>query len=106
MKQASAIYPLLLNPEHEPDSRIGRPLNVLKILGVTVFYPLLMRFLLGRDNEAISKAELCDSLDVLDAFLIRRAVCNLKNNALDSLTSQLLKDWNETNQQPFCKPSV
>jgi hypothetical protein len=106
MKQASAIYPLLLNPDRETDSRIARPLNVLKILGVTVFYPLLIRLFLAEDNHAISKGELCDSLDVLDAFLVRRAVCNLKNNALDSLTTQVLKDWNEKEPATFLRSTL
>lgn len=98
MKRISAIYPRFVNPEDELDERIKRPLTVLKMLGVTVFYPLLMRLFLAHDSGAISSSELYDTLDVLDAYLIRRSVCNLKNNALDSLTTQLLNEWN--NDQP------
>lgn len=106
MKQASAIYPLLLNPDRETNDRIARPLNVLKILGVTVFYPLLMRLFVGEVCGTITREELCNSLDVLNAFLIRRAVCNLKNNALDSLTTQLLKDWDEKRPATFLRDTL
>ena len=106
MKQLSAIYPRFVNPEIEPDPRAARPLNVLKILGVTVFYPLLMRLFLSQENGVIEKDELHEALDVLDAYLIRRSVCNLKNNALDSLTTQLLKDWDETKPAEFLKENL
>lgn len=106
MKQLSAIYPRFVNPEIEPDPRAARPLNVLKILGVTVFYPLLMRLYLSRESGAFSDGELHDALDVLDAFLIRRSVCNLKNNALDSLTTQLLKDWDEGKPAEFLRENL
>ena len=43
-----------------------------------------MSFSLSHESGVIDKAELHSALDVLDAYLIRRAVCNLKNNALDS----------------------
>jgi uncharacterized protein with ParB-like and HNH nuclease domain len=71
MKHLSAIYPRFVNPDIEPDPRAARPLNVLKILGVTVFYPLLMRLFQSQENGVISTDELHEALDVLDAYLIR-----------------------------------
>lgn len=106
MKKLSAIYPRFVNPEVEPEERIKRPLSVLKMLGVTVFYPLLMKLFIAQDSAIISHAELYDALDVLDAYLIRRSVCNLKNNALDSLTTQLLNDWNERQPANFLRESL
>jgi len=106
MKRLSAIYPRFLNPDNEAEDCIGRPLNVFKMLGVTVFYPLLMRTFLGESNGIISTVELYDALDVLDAYLIRRSVCNLKNNALDMLTTQLLKDWRESDPALFLKENL
>lgn len=101
MRRLSIIYPRFVDPDLEPDQKAARPLNVLKMLGVTVFYPLLMRLFLSHEGGVIDKAELHAALDVLDAHLIRRAVCNLKNNALDSLTTQLLKEWNEAQPEQF-----
>jgi hypothetical protein len=106
MRRLSSIYPRFVNPDTETDERASRPLSVLKMLGVTVFYPLLMRLFLAQDEGVISKSELRDALDVLDAFLIRRAVCNLKNNALDLLTTQLLKDWNEAQPAAFLREQI
>jgi uncharacterized protein with ParB-like and HNH nuclease domain len=106
MKRLSIIYPRFIDPDLESDPRAARPLNVLKMLGVTVFYPLLMRLFLSHEEGTIDRAELHAALDVLDAYLIRRAVCNLKNNALDSLTTQLLKEWNETNPAMFLRESL
>jgi uncharacterized protein with ParB-like and HNH nuclease domain len=106
MKRLSAIYPRFVNPEDETEEHIKRPLTVLKMLGVTVFYPLLMKLFLSHDSGDISSSELYDALDVLDAYLIRRSVCNLKNNALDSLTTQLLTDWNEKHPANFLRENL
>jgi len=103
MKKLSSIYPRFVDPELSPDERIRRPLTVLKMLGVTVFYPLLMRMFIAHESGVISASELYDALDVLDAYLIRRSVCNLKNNALDSLTTQLLNEWNEKQPASFLR---
>jgi len=106
MKRLSAIYPRFVSPEEEIEERLKRPLTVLKMLGVTVFYPLLMKLFSANDRGAISSSELYDALDVLDAYLIRRSVCNLKNNALDSLTTQLLNDWNDKQPATFLRESL
>jgi hypothetical protein len=106
MKRLSAIYPRFVNPDGESEERIKRPLTVLKMLGVTVFYPLLMRLFLSQDTGTISSSELYDALDVLDAYLIRRSVCNLKNNALDSLTTQLLNDWDDKQPASFLRENL
>ncbi len=103
MKRLSAIYPRFVNPEEESEERIKRPLMVLKMLGVTVFYPLLMRLFGAEANGTIPSAELYEALDVLDAYLIRRSVCNVKNNALDSLTTQLLNDWDEAKPAKYLR---
>jgi uncharacterized protein with ParB-like and HNH nuclease domain len=106
MKRLSAIYPRFVNPEDETEERIKRPLTVLKLLGVTVFYPLLMRLFLAQTQGRIADGELYEALDVLDAYLIRRSVCNLKNNALDSLTTQLLNDWNEIQPAQYLRDTL
>ncbi len=106
MKALSEVYPRFLNPDDELDYQIGRPLKVFKMLGVTVFYPLLMRLFLAASRASISTSELHSALNVLDAYLIRRSVCNLKNNALDSLTTQLLKDWREGDPASFLEQSL
>lgn len=106
MKRLSGVYPWFVNPEDAPDEQTRRPLTVLKMLGVTVFYPLLMKLFLARECGAISNSELYDSLNILDAYLIRRSVCNLKNNALDSLTTQLLSEWNEKQPTDFLREAL
>ena len=89
------IYPRFMHPENETDEQIGQPLRLFKLLGVTVFYPLLMRLFRAEVEGTIKSSQLHEALDILSAFLVRRSVCNLKNNALDSMVTQLLKDWNE-----------
>ena len=97
IKKYSTIYPRLLNPAGELDERVHRPLDVFNILGMTVFYPLLLRVFLAEKEGIISPDELYTALDFLVAYLIRRSVCNLKNNALDMLVTQLLdtKVWRD-----------
>ncbi len=103
IKKFSAIYPKLLNPTGEAEERVSRPLKVFEMLGVTVFYPLLLKLFLAESEGTIAPIELYEGLDILVAYLIRRSVCNLKNNALDMLVTQLLKDWREDAPASFLK---
>jgi uncharacterized protein with ParB-like and HNH nuclease domain len=106
IRTASQTYPGMLHPELTKDEKVRRPLKVFKMLGMTVFYPVLMRAFLAERQGTISTSELYETLDILDAYLIRRSVCNLKNNALDSLVTLLLKDWPDAAPSNFLKSQL
>jgi uncharacterized protein with ParB-like and HNH nuclease domain len=93
LKAYSGIYPRLFQPERESDERIARPLSLFNTLGVTVCYPVLLRLFGLERSGLIDRGEVTTVLALIEDFLIRRAVCNLKNNALDSMFSQVLVDW-------------
>ena len=103
LKSYSAIYPRLFQPELEPDEKVARPLKLFNSLGVTVCYPVLLRLFGLELSGAIGKGETTNVLALIEDFLIRRAVCNLKNNALDSMFSQILVDWVDDKPAEFIR---
>jgi hypothetical protein len=88
IKSYSAIYPRLLRPQVEANQNIRKPLEGLNSLGVSVYYPLLLRLLRAFEEGSLTLSELQASLSMIESFAIRRAVCNIKNNALDGFLAK------------------
>jgi uncharacterized protein with ParB-like and HNH nuclease domain len=103
LKSFSAIYPRLFQPELESDERVARSLRLFNSLGVTVCYPVLLRIFGLEHSGAIVRGETTKALSLIEDYLIRRAVCNLKNNALDSMFSQILVDWVDSSPAEFIR---
>jgi len=93
IKAYGDFYPRLLDPSRELDLKIRGTLDVLALLKVTVCYPIVLRLYKGRADGILSDAEMKESLRILESYLIRRAVCNVKNNALDGVFSRILQGW-------------
>lgn len=97
IKAYGDFYPRLLDPSKETDSQIKGTLEVLDMLKVTVCYPVVLRFYKSRFDGTLSDEEMKECLDILQSFLLRRAVCNVKNNALDGAFTRLLQNWPQKN---------
>jgi len=91
IKAYSEIYPSFLRPGLERDEEIRRPLQVFKMLGVSVCYPVILRLLKTKTDRKDLELDVKKSLALIEAYLIRRAVCNLKNNALDGVFAKVLQ---------------
>lgn len=80
-REASAAYHVLLDPSREPDAVVARHLAHLALFGKGMF-PLLMRAYLDWTHRALSRDELIETLEQVQALLIRRAVVGLPSERL------------------------
>ena len=80
-------------PRKRLDAQIRGTLEVLEMLKVTVCYPIVLRLYKDRMDGKLSDSEMKECLDILQSFLLRRAVCNVKNNALDGAFTRILQNW-------------
>lgn len=76
------FYASFLHPSHESDVETATRLDRIRRLKVTVAYPFLLRLFAARDEGALDRAQVLKALDVLESFVIRRAICNVPTNQL------------------------
>jgi uncharacterized protein with ParB-like and HNH nuclease domain len=82
MHRHGTYYARLLEPEREGDGAVAERLDRIRRLKVTVAYPFLLRVFDARDAGSLSREQLLMTLDILEALLIRRSICNLPTNQL------------------------
>ncbi|APW62661.1 DUF262 domain-containing protein [Paludisphaera borealis] len=75
-------YASFLNAKREADDDLARKLDRIRRLKVTVAYPFLLRVFDAYNAESLSRDQLFQTLDLLEAFVVRRAICNLPTNQL------------------------
>lgn len=93
MQKFGRYYASILQPEREEHIEIRNRLQNIKDLSVTTSYPLLLRLFESRENGAIRDEELAACLTLIEAFVVRRAVCGVPTNALNKLFLQWTKNY-------------
>jgi uncharacterized protein with ParB-like and HNH nuclease domain len=106
VKAYSAIYPRLLRPQVEANENVRKPLEGLNSLGVSVYYPLLLRLFKSLEDGKIGLSELQGSLELIESFAIRRAVCNVKNNALDGFLAKIVAGLPDQNVMSYLENAL
>lgn len=85
----SKIYRTFLNPK---DEIYSLKLQNLKMLKVGVAYPFLLILVDLYNKEDIDKENLLKSLDILESYIVRRAICNQATNALNKVFASLYNE--------------
>ncbi|WP_137843510.1 DUF262 domain-containing protein [Microbacterium sp. 2FI] len=80
-RQFSEIYRILLEPAHESDPEIARQLRYVNTFG-TALYPLVMRAYREYQDALITKGELIETLEQVQALLVRRTVVGVPTERL------------------------
>lgn len=86
----SQYYSFYVSPPNEDNSRIADFVRMLKALDVSTFVPIylfLMEYNEGKDTDDLKK-----SLDCIESFLVRRAVCNLTTKNYNKLALRFLSN--------------
>jgi uncharacterized protein with ParB-like and HNH nuclease domain len=91
LSKFSFYYQRLLQPEFEPNKDIQKYLKRLNRLDVTTCYPLLLNFYNIYDEKLLSSNQFVEILQVLENYLIRRAICNIPSNQLNKIFPELFK---------------
>lgn len=77
----SALYRILLDPTHEPDTEIARQLGYINIFGRGM-YPLVMRAYRDYPRGTLDKGALIGTLEHIQCLLLRRTIVGLSNDRL------------------------
>ena len=96
MKEFAGIYASILTPTLKSNPSLRYRLENIKTLEVTTSYPLLLRLLDARKAGNLAADELEKCLGLVEAFMVRRAVCAVPTNALNKLFLQWTKNFSTT----------
>lgn len=91
LRDGSARYEIIVDPEKEPDSRVRRFLAFLLKIKVTVPYPVLLLLYERKQLGKIDADQFRACVEVLESFLIRRMICAVRGNVLSVHLPQLCK---------------
>ncbi|WP_231265910.1 DUF262 and DUF1524 domain-containing protein [Helicobacter pylori] len=80
----------------EDDKDLNKALGFLVDLEMDVIYPLLLELYSDYSDKVLSKADFRRSIDLIESYICRRAVCGLGTNSLNkvflSFTKHIQKD--------------
>ena len=106
MANFSLIYANILDPSLEKTISIRKRLVNLKLLDVGTSYPLLLRFFEARHSEKIYIDDLEKCLDLIESFVVRRAVSVVPTNALNKLFLQWARQFPHENHFDWLHASM
>ena len=94
--QFAKHYGKLINPKKEPDAKIRHHIESINLLEVTVSYPFLLAVYQDYDSEVLSKEEFAAVLEIIQSYVFRRFIVNLRtadlNKIFETLYSEIDKD--------------
>ena len=80
-REYSAVYRILMEPAHAADAELARQLGYLNAFGRGM-YPLVMKAYRDYSRGAIARGALIETLEHVQALLIRRTAVGLSNHRL------------------------
>ncbi len=81
----SEFYAKLLHPDNELHTGLRERLKRLNRLEVTVAYPFLLNVYADYDSARITATDFTELLDVLENFILRRAICGVGRSPLNKV---------------------
>ncbi|MEH2022814.1 DUF262 domain-containing protein [Nostoc sp.] len=96
MQRFGEFYARFLLPNQERTGSIRDCLENIKELKVRTSYPLLLRLFDARQNGHLSDVELEKCLELIESFVVRRAVCGVPTSPLNKLFIQWAKNFPNT----------
>ncbi|MDX4049004.1 DUF262 domain-containing HNH endonuclease family protein [Aliarcobacter skirrowii] len=85
----SKIYKTFLNPKNEV---YALKIQNLKFLKVTVVFPFLIVLVDLYNKKKIDEENLLHSLNIIESYIVRRAICNQATNALNKVFAGLYNE--------------
>lgn len=95
MSDFSRHYLNLVKPDAEADPNIRRCLGRLNRWDLTTAHPLLLRLYDAHRRSKLTTTALCECLRTIEAFAVRRTVCDVPTNQLKRIFLQLAKNFHE-----------
>lgn len=85
----AGYYEVFLQPETAPSPALRERFDRIRRLEVTVAYPFLLGIYADFASGRLSEGELCELLDLVENFVIRRFVCGIPTYGLNKIFAVL-----------------
>jgi len=85
MRDIASQYQKLIDPGIEADSNVRSRLRSLVDIEVSVCYPLMMQMLFSYSQNKLKPAQLCECIDMIASFVVRRAACEIIRGPMNKL---------------------
>ncbi len=86
-----AFYQKLVDPSTEQNTRLRTLISRLNSLRITTPYPLLLNLYRDMDNGRINASEMCDILELIESYLVRRYFCRIHSRGLTHVFISMYK---------------
>ncbi len=106
MKNLVKHYYKLINPGEEPDRDICFRLEYISRLKITVAFPFLMKVYDDYSNAKIEKETFAKVLDLIQSFVCRRFILNLRTNSLNKIFMNLYDRVDASNYLPSIQQAL
>lgn len=84
-------YLRLVDPINEKDRRLSRLLSRLNSLRTTTPYPFLLNLYHEVDTGKLSKPRMCDILETIESFVVRRYFCRIHSRGLNLIFTRMYR---------------
>ncbi|MCA9950598.1 MAG: DUF262 domain-containing protein [Anaerolineales bacterium] len=95
MRIYAGYYKRLIEPDNEPDPQIRRRLHRINRWEINTAYPFLLALYHDYDQGELTSTEMCQILDAIESYVIRRFFCRVPTNALNRIFIALYKSLTE-----------
>jgi len=92
MQMVSLLYAHVVGLTHHPEPLIAGRLARLRRWEVATANPFLLKLLEAHSNAKISSDQVVESLQLVESFVVRRAVCAVPTNQLKRVFLSITKD--------------
>ncbi|GAB4196384.1 MAG: hypothetical protein OHK0013_03570 [Sandaracinaceae bacterium] len=93
MQRASVLYARIVGVSSDGDAAIASRLARLRRWGVSVANPFLLRLLDAHASGTVTAQDVASCLDIIESFVVRRAICNVPTNQLKRIFLALTKTF-------------
>ena len=97
MRQYADYYLRLIQPKHEPNPQIRRRLQRLNLWEINTAYPFLLNIYDDYEHRRISLPDMCEVLDAIESYTVRRFFCRVPTNMLNRLFIALYRSVDPAN---------
>lgn len=101
MQKFAQYYSKFIEPTKENNQKIQIHLKTLEKLEKTTSFPLLLLIFDAYSNEKMDQDSLLDCFEIIESFIIRRAICDVSSNYLKKLFLSLCKNFKETDTKSW-----
>ena len=93
--QNAKYYVRLRQPEKEENQELREALQQLRAFGVTVAYPYLIDAYAASAQGKLTKKELAEIVRMIERYVVRRSICDVPTNTLNSTFATFARDLNQ-----------